>query len=243
MFDPRYVHGHTAVFDLSFSSALEDFNISVAGVSDGIPKPNWCLHSKFFFESSQRGICVQRPITPSGACQTILLITVKEKHLIAKCCFDSDGLTLCLTLMTDVSEASLTIYVESWKNMPIIANIASLPLASSALSFFFRSSGSAMPAFLGCMPCCWGNAGNLKWPRINIPSLKLTVRTCHQATPKGNDRLPTIHFQVLRVVSGSCNSCAFWVCLQIGATQNPSASLSWWHFWYLVPVHHFWITL
>ena len=37
----------------------------------------------------------------------------------------------------------------SWKNMPIIANIASLPLASSALSFFFRSSGSAMPAFLG----------------------------------------------------------------------------------------------
>ena len=85
MFDPRYVHGHTAVFDLSFSSALEDFNISVAGVSDGIPKPNWCLHSKFFFESSQRGICVQRPITPSGACQTILLrkkaCLIQETHI------------------------------------------------------------------------------------------------------------------------------------------------------------------
>ena len=42
------------------------------------------------------------------------------------------------------------------------------------------------------------------------------------------------------VVSGSVyNSCAFWVCLQIGATENSSASLSPWHFWYLVPVHDF----
>ena len=29
------------------------------------------------------------------------------------------------------------------------------------------------------------------------PSLKLTVRTCQEATSKGNDHLPTIHFQVL----------------------------------------------
>ena len=28
-----------------------------------------------------------------------------------------------------------------------------------------------------------------------LPSLKLTVRTCQEATPKGNDHLPTIHFQ------------------------------------------------
>ena len=38
---------------------------------------------------------------------------------------------------------------------------------------------------------------------MNIPSLKLTVRSCKEATPKGNDHLPTIHFQVLLLlVSG-----------------------------------------
>jgi hypothetical protein len=36
----------------------------------------------------------------------------------------------------------------SWKNIPMIANMANLPFASSALSFFLRTSGSAMPLFL-----------------------------------------------------------------------------------------------
>ena len=34
-----------------------------------------------------------------------------------------------------------------------------------------------------------------------IPSLKLTVRTCQKAIPKGNNRLPTIYFQVLLLMA------------------------------------------
>ena len=51
---PEYIHGHTAVLDLGLASSLECLQISIASVSDGIPKSDGRLNTQLFFECSKR---------------------------------------------------------------------------------------------------------------------------------------------------------------------------------------------
>ena len=69
-------------------------------------------------------------------------------------------------------------------------------LGSTQLGGGFKCSLFS-PRFLGK----WSNLTGIffRWVENHqLDSLKLTVRTCQEAIPKGKDSLATIHFQVLR---------------------------------------------
>ena len=77
-------------------------------------------------------------------------------------------------MITGVSmEVIVTIVIVSWVISPTYpGRILHLPL--------LRGYKSIDPKYQQDIP--------------TVPSLKLTVRTCQETRPKGNNRIPTIHF-------------------------------------------------
>ena len=58
----------------------------------------------------------------------------------------------------------------------------------------------------------------------HLHSPKLTVRTCQEATPKGKDRLPTMHFQVRTLSFSEGKQSALhnsnWIGVDVGSRES-----------------------
>jgi len=73
-------HRDAAVLKLHRSAALERSDVAIGGEADWIPEAHRGLNSQFVLESPQWRIGVQRPVTPSGARQTILVKHAHDGH-------------------------------------------------------------------------------------------------------------------------------------------------------------------
>ena len=107
-------------------------------------QPNWRLHSQLILECSQRRCGVVGPVSPGTAGQAILL---KKQSLL--CCLmlsaKPAGLRMIFNASIFYGISTQIVWKQemiSWKNIPMIAIIASRPFASSAESFLVFSAGS-----------------------------------------------------------------------------------------------------
>ena len=95
------------------------------------------LRSILVLERTERGRGVVGPVTPGASSQTILFhklqITSRTKNVDAQA---HVGQQLHEVIMNHTCENP------TWKNIPMMAIIANLPLANSAASFLVFSAGS-----------------------------------------------------------------------------------------------------
>ena len=139
-------HGDPSVLEFHRASALEGGHVTIRRKSDGVPEAHRILHSELALECSQRRGGVVCPVTPSGSCKAVLpqeqvSCKIKQKHSKE---IDLRAHVVCQNPHGANRGTWLTCCMlhDAWKNMPMMAIMASLPFASSADNFLVFSAGS-----------------------------------------------------------------------------------------------------
>jgi len=60
------------MLELDLAPALEGVGITILSVAERVPVTQGRLHAKLPLERPQRRVCVERPVTPSGAGEAVL---------------------------------------------------------------------------------------------------------------------------------------------------------------------------
>ena len=115
----------------------------------GVPESDRILHTKFILKRTKRRSGVVGPVTPSAAREAVLdtvVVKCTQKRL-PKTRYHLPGTESIFIMVYCFANTTYQAYKPfmwhgAWKNIPMMAIIASLPLASSAESFFVFSAGS-----------------------------------------------------------------------------------------------------
>ena len=137
-------HGDPSVLQFHRASTLEGGHVTIRRKSDGVPEAHRILHSELALECSQRRGGVVRPVTPGGSCEAVLSGAQANRSETAQ----KKNLSIHAPAALQLTHIPWNLHGYShyshlaWKNMPMMAIMASLPFASSADNFLVFSAGS-----------------------------------------------------------------------------------------------------